>query len=112
LTGFEQFTFDAGNLALTPGAQYVLFLSASNFFDLSEGTGGAAIGSAAYAEGDFFYINNGSNSSLLTTQDWNPIPGLDLAFEATFISIPAPAAVLLVAFGTGASVWLKRRRML
>jgi len=115
--GFELFTFNTGRLELVSGEQYVLFISASEFFDLSTGQASTYSASVDYTGGNFVYMNNGSDFSLLTTNSWSDVfyggcHNSDLAFEATFSSIPAPSAILLGGIGASLVTWLRRRRTL
>jgi len=82
--GFEKFSFDTGGVALTPGEQYVLFLSSSDFFDGSNGVSNTPAGGTAYTGGHFVYMSNGSDFSALTTNNWDQLIDLDWSFEASF----------------------------
>lgn len=91
-SGFEQFTFNTGGITLTPGQQSVAFLSASNFFDGSDGTAVMGLANDTYPGGEFIYFNNGSDFNLLTTNQWdctNCSIG-DAAFSASFSASATP----------------------
>lgn len=119
--GFEQFTFNTGELALTEGEKYIAFLSASNFFAFSD-NGLAymeASGTDSYAGGDFAYYNNGSTFAALTLGAWEYV-GSDLygdaRFEANFTggiggAIPEPATWLMMIMGFGMTGLFVRRRL-
>ena len=84
-SGFDTLTFNTGELILTPGQQYVAFLSASNFFDGVSGTGQMGlISNDVYDGGMFVYFGNGSDFDSLTTTSWVTGYGGDLAFKASF----------------------------
>lgn len=126
--GFQEFIFNTGGISLIPGAQYVAFLNASNFFDGEYGT--AKMGYIAdigdiysgagdvYSGGSYVFFNNGSDFSLLTTTPWENFVGQglgDAAFRASFqhsTSVPEPASraslLGLGAFGLGSL--LKRKQ--
>jgi hypothetical protein len=97
--GTERFTFNTGGINLTSGKKYAAFLSASKDFDGIPG--GADIGYAnadSYPEGELFTARNGADFSRLFSEPVIPSGGIDLAFEATFISpiaepIPEPNAI-------------------
>jgi hypothetical protein len=82
---FEEVTFETGGIALTPGAQYVLFASTSEEVGLPSAGRWGAIGSNVYTGGTFVYINNGTNTAEWTTVAWSTIAE-DLAFRATFVN--------------------------
>jgi hypothetical protein len=125
---FTRYNFDVGDLALTPGATYVAFLSASGHFGvipLSNATASwGQIQTDAidpYGPGHFVFNNSGDDLSLLSTTSWLSFDGGDLAFELQFAGgaepsgptvVPEPSTVLLV--GTGMAILLlgiaRRRR--
>jgi hypothetical protein len=85
--GFQPYTFYTGQLDLTPGSNYVAFVSTSTLQD--GGSSSAAVGAPigdTYPGGNFVYFNNGINFALLTSSAWNFFAGRDLAFVATFES--------------------------
>ena len=115
--GFEMFTFNTGRLQLVSGQKYVLFISASEYFDSLTGQASFYTASVDYPEGNFVFMNNGSDFSMLTTNTWSDVyfggcHNSDLAFEATFSSIPAPSAVLLGSIGISMFTWFRRHRIL
>jgi hypothetical protein len=98
--GLEKFTFNTGGLNLIAGSQYVLFISASNFFDALTGTANSRSGQTAYGGGEFVFSRNGSNFGLLTTQNWVDLMiELDWAFQAEFQPVPEPSTMLLLGSG-------------
>lgn len=104
--GDANYTFTP-NLTLTPGQEYVAFLTITN----TPGVGTAQMPLASgslYTGGSFFFLNNGTDASQWTTQGWQSIPGADAAFTAQFDpaappvngAVPEPGSLAL--FGTGA----------
>jgi hypothetical protein len=91
----ELFSIDTGELELTPGAQYVLFFSASARFDGI--IDGASLASAfdVYPGGEIFSATTGNNLAALQTDRWARFEGhpFDLAFTATFV--PEPSSFVL-----------------
>lgn len=85
--GFEKIEFRTGGIALTAGAQYVLFASASKTVCPPSaspwGRWGAVSSDTVYGGGKFVFLNNGTDAALWTTATWSYI-ALDLAFTATF----------------------------
>lgn len=111
-TGFQEVTFNTGNLALNPGSSYVLFASVSQ--DPSSGTGalGQPGNSDVYSGGQFVYLSNGTDASLWTTSPWTQGylgTGGDLAFKATFSPVPEPSVLTLAGLG-GLGLFLLLRR--
>jgi hypothetical protein len=87
------FVFNTGGLVLDASKQYIAFLSASNFFDGSFGTANAGyLFDDVYANGGFWFSNNGNDFGSLTSNQWENFVGAgvdDLAFRANF-SVPVP----------------------
>jgi hypothetical protein len=81
---FTPITINTGGLILTPGQQYVFFLTTSTITGQSEGDyhwGG--INPGVYADGTFVYMNNGTNFGNLSSSNWNQWTNYDLAFTAS-----------------------------
>jgi hypothetical protein len=97
---FQPITFNTGGINLTAGAYYVLFASISEDYaaDAMPPPNGAGKGSWGliplnspggpdpYPGGDFFFLNNGGDTSQWTTTTWGSEAPLDLAFKASFSS--------------------------
>jgi uncharacterized protein with beta-barrel porin domain len=80
--GFSPVTINTGNVVLTPGQQYVLFLTTSTVGGQPNSAyryGSTA--NTAYTGGQFVFQNNGTNFNQLSTANWSTI-ALDLAFQA------------------------------
>jgi hypothetical protein len=102
-TGYEQVTINTGNLNLTPGGNYVLFLSASELLTSSGVGGWGTPNGDFYSGGQFVYLNNGTVPSQWTTTSWNQnyFGTGDLAFTADFTVTPAPEPSTLALAGLG-----------
>ena len=106
------YTANVGSLLLTPGDQYIAFLSTSEVFDMTPDQGQMAFVSGnPYAGGGLVLNNNGSDfSSLATPDNWfNFGDGADAVFVAHFTGVPEPASLGLV--GVGGLMLMKRRRV-
>jgi hypothetical protein len=103
VNGWEEFTFDVGNLPLIPGQQYMALLDASFY---SDGVFDAcAMGSPridVYPGGDFWWSNSGTLSSGGWVQDGN----YDTAFKMTLVPEPSTVGAMVIAL----SVMLSRAR--
>jgi hypothetical protein len=104
------------NINLVSGLQYVLFLSASNFFDTigDQADFGWIDSGSVYGSGQFVFQNNGSTFGDLSSQTWSSFGGLDLAFSANLERLdpaaPAPAGLALAGIGSICCVFFARRR--
>ncbi|MEM7553528.1 MAG: PEP-CTERM sorting domain-containing protein [Cyanobacteria bacterium P01_A01_bin.84] len=114
--GMQKFTFKTGGINLTPGAQYVAFLSASDFFDGIRGKAKMGyLGRDIYYGGGFVFSNNRSNFKKLKRQKWSHFHGRDAAFKASFSStkqeVPEPLTILgvITAGGMGLSMGWKKK---
>jgi outer membrane autotransporter protein len=81
---FTAVNINTGGVVLTPGQQYVLFLTTSGISQA--GSGGYKWGAVSNGSntGGVVYLNNGANFGLLSTTGWNLRSSLDLAFIAMF----------------------------
>lgn len=116
-----EFTFNTGNLALTPGGQYVAFVTtseradgANDFATVANAGDPYGGGGDAYAGGDFVYLDNGTDTSAWTTTNWtklrtdDAVP-MDAAFRATFVAaVPEPSSAGAF-IAAGAFLGLRRR---
>ena len=95
--GYEAITVETGGLILSPANHYVVFLSASDFFDGSTGLASVGYAGDVYPDGKFAYIDNGADFAALTSQEWvrdYPSLGGDLAVIMNF-NVPEPATLVL-----------------
>ena len=102
-SSFEAVPVTTGGVAVTPGQQYVLFLSRSAEQAADAGVSandGIETAEAAwimfpgelpppYTEGKFVFLNNGYDTTGWTTRTWFEQTNSDARFEATF-DTPAP----------------------
>ncbi|MGL9617742.1 autotransporter outer membrane beta-barrel domain-containing protein [Bradyrhizobium sp. U531] len=76
-------SINTGSVALSPGQQYVLFLTTSTVTGQPNSSYkyGALTNNTAYTGGQFVFQNNGANFSQLSSNTWSNIAE-DLAFQA------------------------------
>jgi hypothetical protein len=86
--GFQPYTFNTGNVPLTPGATYVAFGIVTG--NATGETGWAVASGYPYTGGQYVYNFSGTNFSVLTDTAWSGISGLDVAFAATFAGPAQP----------------------
>jgi len=115
IAGYQPFDFITGGLSLLGGQQYVAFISTSNYPTSGLGIVGTptdpnnpSLPINPYSGGEFVYLSNGTDFNAITTSDWGTIANSDLAFKATFTSIPTPSLVPAI-LGIGSAL-LRRRK--
>jgi hypothetical protein len=108
--GFEQITFNTGGVDLTPGGSYVVFLSASEYWDNIDRRGSAGFTPNAYDGGCFVIVNSGNDFSRVTTRSWDLITDIDMAFTAVLQPVPEPSSALLGACGLAVAWTCSKRR--
>jgi hypothetical protein len=117
-SGFQAISVSTGNLALTPGQQYIAMYSTIGDAGSLSATGawGGRLPDSTYPDGTFEY-NNASSFGAMTSSNWNVSGGFgDLAFTLTFASpaaVPEPSTWALITVSAaflGGKTLLRRRR--
>jgi hypothetical protein len=106
------FTAGHGGVAVTPGQQYVMFLSTSQFHGQSFGSTYSSSGDPNDNLNGFAYFNNGSNFNELFTNSWDNF-GLqpDLAVDIRFNNAPEPGSLILLGTGILGGLGVLRRKL-
>ncbi|MFZ0707814.1 MAG: PEP-CTERM sorting domain-containing protein [Candidatus Korobacteraceae bacterium] len=110
--GNEKLTFTTGGLFVTPGQQYVMFLSTSKFNGDSFGTTFVPAGNTDPNLNGFAYFNNGNEFDALFTLPWDG-SGLspDWAVELQFDNAPEPGSLVLFGSGILSGLAILRRKL-
>ncbi len=86
-TELQDVTFDTGNTQIQAGGRYVLFMSVSKDFEANANFASKfrvlPKEEAKYPEGEFVFINNGTDEEKWTNAEWSRIEQ-DLQFTARF----------------------------
>lgn len=110
--GNERLTFTPSqNVPLTPGNQYVVFLSTSKWYEQSSGGTYVVAGSSDPHLNGFAYYNNGGSFDSLFGSSWDAT-GLspDWAVNLDFDQAPEPASLTLLGTGiVGLAGFLRRK---
>ena len=114
-TGNAFLSFNTGGLTLTPGANYVMFLSVSQYYGQSAGSAQVSQGDPTIPGGNFVYFNNGGNFAELFTTGWDA-QGLkpDWAVNLDFNSgstTPEPGTLMLLGTGLLGCIGVIRRKL-
>jgi hypothetical protein len=108
----QEFAFTT-SLAVTPGSQYVAFLSVANLGELANSEFGMPQ-SGDLVPGAFVFSNNGTDFSSLTSTPWSIgwIGNDDVRFKASFVgtAVPEPGTLALFGFGAAALGVARGRR--
>jgi hypothetical protein len=99
--GDEQIQINTGGLALNQNAQYVMFLSISQFYGQSSGQTAISQGTSITGLNGFVYNNNGGDFPSLFTTTWTGPLSPDWAVNLHFNSVPEPASGSLILLGMG-----------
>jgi hypothetical protein len=111
---FTPVTFDVPSLALDPAKTYVAFISAIPFFDGQDDTANVGyLFEDVYADGGFWFSPARTWDDVVGN-DWESFIGggtRDLAFEATFSTVPEPATFTLAGVIALAALVIFRHRV-
>jgi len=109
--GNEELTFNTGGLAVTPGAQYIVFLSTTKFHGQSSGASYVSYGGTNQYLDGFAYFNNYDFDSLFANS-WDAY-GLqpDWAVDLEFNNAPEPGSLLMLTTGMLGGFGALRRKL-
>jgi len=108
--GNEQITFNTGGLALSPGGQYVAFLSVSQYYGQSAGEAYVSQGTALNGLNGFGWYNNSGDFNSLFSCCWdNYGASPDWAVDMEFT--PEPGTLMLLGTGILGGIGVLRRKL-
>ena len=109
--GDEQITFNTGGLSLTPDAQYVMFLSVSQYYGQSAGEAFVSQGSSIDGLNGFAYNNNAGDFESLFNTAWAAPLSPDWAVDLEFTTVPEPGTLMMIGTGILGGLGLLRRKL-
>ncbi len=110
--GNEEITINPGDVLVTPGQQYVILLSTSQYSGQSMGEAYATTGNSDPNLNGFAYFNNGRAFESLFLNDWSEY-GLspDWAVNLSFTTVPEPSTLVFVGTGILGGIGVLRRKL-
>lgn len=105
-------TFTVGpKVNLVAGNKYVAFISTSEANrNVNWSAAQGYRSDAPYNDGEFVFLNNGSDTSAWTNQTWNSFAPQDTAFHAEFCTPAVPEPASMTALAMGALALIRRKR--
>jgi len=98
------------NVTVTPGQQYVMFLSISQFYGESSGEAYISQGSSISGLNGFVYNNNSGDFNSLFTTAWSGPLSPDWAVDLQFTT-PEPGSLMLLGTGILGGIGVLRRKL-
>lgn len=109
--GDEQITINNANVGVTPGQQYVMFLSVSQYYGQSFGQAYVSQGGTNQYLNGFVYNNNGGDFNALFNTAWSGPLTPDWAVNLDFNSVPEPSSLIMLGTGLLGGIGVLRRKL-